>query len=69
MTDKPFPREENMSDLVGSRAYSEGVQWRVFKDLDGEMPGINVLIVTDTSWTMVTAADFKAMATRILSQL
>jgi hypothetical protein len=66
---EPFPREESMDDLVGNRAYSESVQWRVFKDLDGEMPGVNVLIVTDTSWTMVTAADFKAMATRILRQL
>jgi hypothetical protein len=67
MTD--FPREESLGDLVGNRPYSQGIHWRVFKDLDGDLPGTNVLVVTDSSWTMISATDFRAMAERILKQL
>lgn len=64
-----FPREEILGDLVGPRRYVDGIQWRVFEDLDGDMPGRNVLIVLGGEWTMVTAADFRQAADRILKQL
>lgn len=64
-----FPREENLADLVGDRTYNDYIQWRVFKDLDGELPGVNVLMVLGNSWTMVSGADFKATIDRILRQL
>lgn len=64
-----FPREEALTDLVGERTYSEYTNWRVFRDLDGEMPGVNVLIVLGDSWTMISAADFLATAERIQRQI
>lgn len=64
-----FPREEDMGELVGERVYYEYVQWRVFKDLDDVAGGVNVLVLLGDAWTMISGADFKAVAERILPQL
>jgi len=64
-----FPREENMQQLVGSRRYSDGIRWRVFKDLDDTAAPIGVLIITDRDWTVLNARDFRALVERILPQL
>lgn len=68
--DGEFPREESLNDLVGGLPYSAGVRWRLFKDIDGLADGgTNVLVILDQGWTVVSAADFKYAAQRILAQL
>jgi len=65
-----FPRIELISELVGDEAnYVDGIRWRVFKDIDGDLPGTNVLVIAGNNWTIVTADDFRRMAERILPQL
>lgn len=71
-----FPRQENLSDLVGDAAYVEdGIRWRVFVDLDGldprggALPGRNVLVILGDRWTAISGQDFRELATRVLAQL
>lgn len=65
----PYPKIEELRELVGDGVYVEDAQWRVFEDLDGELPGRNVLLVLGGSWTILSAETFKQMAERVLPQL
>jgi hypothetical protein len=69
MAPNEFPKIEDLDTLVGDAHYADGIRWRVFVDIDGDMPGRNVLIVLGDQWTMISGEDFSKAATRILAQL
>jgi hypothetical protein len=62
-----YPREEQLN--MDGMTYVENIQWRLFLDLEGELPGKQVLVLMDDHYTILDAATFKGMAERILKQL
>jgi len=66
-----FPKHEDLA--LDDANYREEVRWRLFIDESGgrmhAAEGKNVLISMGEYWTVLSAADFRAMAERILRQL
>ena len=63
------PYEEDFANLVRGKHHAEYSRWLVFEDLSRDMPGKNVLLTIGDTWTIWSAADFRACVDRILKQL
>lgn len=62
-----FPREEQMD--MSHLKYVENAEWRLFLDLEGELHGMQVLMILEDRYTVLDGATFRAMAERILAKL